>query len=318
MKVIITDCDHENIDIEARVLEQAGIEFKLLQCHTEEDLISMCKGAEIFINQYAPVTDRVMESLPQLRMVVRYGVGVDNVDVAAAARRGVQVCNVPDYGTNEVADQAMAFMFALLRKTILMNSHTKTCGWDYSKAVPLRRLSTLTVGVVGIGRIGRNFARKANAMGCRVIGCDPFYKPSETDGTGFIAAVDFDTLLRESDVISIHCPLDNARDLFGASAFDRMKTGAVLINTARGGIVNEKDLNLALASGKLAGAAMDCMENEPVAPGHPLFRHGNFIVTPHMSWYSEESFQDLKRKAAEEAVRFSMGEAVKYPVNKLK
>lgn len=318
MRVIITDCDHKNIDIEAHVLERAGIEFKLLQCHTEGDLISKCKGAEIFINQYAPVTDKVMESLPELRMVVRYGVGVDNVDVAAATRRGIQVCNVPDYGTNEVADQAMAFMFALLRKTILMNSYTKTRGWDYTKAIPIRRLGSLTVGVVGIGRIGRNFARKARAMGCRVIGCDPFYRPSETDGTDFIAAVDFDTLLRESDVISIHCPLDNARNLFDAAVFDKMKTGAVLINTARGGIINENDLDLALISGKLAGAAMDCMENEPVAPGHPLFRHENFIVTPHMSWYSEEACQDLKRKAAEEAVRFFMSGTVKYPVNKVK
>lgn len=315
MRVIITDCDHKDISVERELFGRAGLDFKLLQCRTEDDLINQCAGAEIFLNQYAPITDRVMAGLPDLKLVVRYGVGVDNVDVASASKRGVQVCNVPDYGVDEVADQAMALMLTLLRKTAAMNAHTKTVAWDYTKAIPIRRLNRLTVGVAGIGRIGRNFARKASAFGCRIIGCDPFYSPRREDGTDFIEAVSFEELLIEADVISVHCPLDTSRNLFGAAAFGKMKKSALLINTARGGIVNERDLDLALEKGEIAGAALDCMENEPVNPGNPLFRHENFIATPHMSWYSEESCIELKRKAAEEAVRFAAGEAVKYPVN---
>lgn len=317
MKVIITDCDHQDIDIETKILEAAAVDFQLLQCHTEDDLIERCAGAEIFINQYAPITDKVMSALPNLKMVVRYGVGVDNVDLAAATKRGVQICNVPDYGTNEVADQAISLMMALLRKTVLMNAYTKTVKWDYSKAIPIRRLSALTVGVVGIGRIGRNFAAKAGALGCSLLAYDPFYVPNQNDGTDFITAVDFDTLLDRSDVISIHCPLEKTRGLFNAAVFQKMKKNAVLINTARGGIVAENDLDLALQNGEIAGAALDCMENEPVSPAHPLFKHDNFIATPHMSWYSVESCEELKRKVAEEAVRFASNEPVRCPVNKL-
>jgi len=257
-----------------------------------------------------------MASLPELKLVVRYGVGVDNVDAASASKHGIQVCNVPDYGVNEVADHAMALMLTLLRRTAVMNAYTKNGAWDYTKAIPIRRLNQLTIGITGLGRIGRNFAAKVRALGCRIIGYDPLLS-ADAAGTDFVSRVGFEDLLQESDVISIHCPLETSRNLFGSSAFAKMKKGAILINTARGGIVNEKDLDGALEKGEIAGAAMDCMEDEPVKRGNPLFRHENFIATPHMAWYSEEACLELKRKAAEEAVRFFRGEAVRYPVNKL-
>lgn len=316
MKVIITDCDHANINIEKEILDKAGLEFVLKQCKTEEDLIEQCKDGNIFINQYAPITRKVMEALPNLKMVVRYGVGVNNVDVKAATDLGVQVCNVPDYGMNEVADQAIAMMMALVRKVVIMNKYTKEVKWDYIHSMPIRRNSTMTVGVVGLGRIGRNFAEKAHHLGFNVIGYDPYYK--ETEETKFIVPSTIDEIIEKSDIISIHCPLDGNRDLFNASAFKRMKNTAYIINVSRGGIINEKALDEALTNGEIAGAALDCVEFEPMMPGSPLFKHENLIVSPHMGWYSEEAASELKRKVAEESVRFAAGEAVHYPVNKLK
>lgn len=315
MNIIITDCDHKDIQIETDVFQKAGIPFRLMQCKSEEDLIKKCAEADIFLNQYAPITRRVMEALPKLKMVVRYGVGINNVDVEAAAELGVQVCNVPDYGTNEVADHALAMMLSLTRKTAFMNNYTKLEAWDYVKAIPIRRMSFLTIGVIGLGRIGRNFAKKAAALGSKIISYDPYYEPNEEDGTDFAEAVELSELLKKADIISIHCPMDGAEDLISYEEFKQMKSSAYLINVARGGIVNEQALDMALEQKLLAGAAFDCMETEPMNPDSKLFRHENFLVTPHMAWYSEEAALELKRKAAEEAVRMTIGEALYYPVN---
>lgn len=315
MQVIITDNDHADIDTERAILEEAGVPFRLEQCVTEDDVIERCADGEVFLNQYAPITRRVVEALPNLKLVVRYGVGVNNVDVEACTEHGVQVENVPDYGMNEVADQAVALMMALLRKVVLMNDVTKTQGWDYTRAVPVRRLSELTAGVIGLGRIGREFAKRAHALGMRVIGYDPYFQPGEE--FSFIEQVELPELMEQSDVISVHCPPEHAMNMFDMDAFKAMKDTAYLINVARGGIVNEADLDTALTEGLIAGAALDCMDNEPVGPDNPLFRHENLIVTPHMAWYSEEAADELNTKVAEEAVRFAAGDPPRYPVNKL-
>lgn len=318
MEIIITDCDHENIDIETEILSAAKIPFKLLQCKTEDDLIAECKGTEILINQYAPITEKVMKALiPELKQVIRYGVGVDNIDVTAATQLGVQICNVPDSGSNEVADHALALTMALQRKIVLMNDYTKNRKWDYTRAIPIRRSNTLTVGIVGIGRIGKAFAKRAQSFGFSVIAYDPIYK-SKLDGEyAFIDIVSIDTLLETSDIISLHCPSDNALGLFNDKAFNKMKNTAYLINTSRGGIIDEEALDRALTEGKIAGAALDVVEKEPMSPEAPLFRHDNFLCTPHMSWYSEEAALELKRKVAEEALRFARGEDCFYPINTL-
>ncbi len=314
MKIIITDCDHQNVDIEKKIIADAGIEMELKQCHTEDDLIEQCQDADAFINQYAPITRRVMEALPKLKFVVRYGVGVNNIDLKAAAELGVQAGNVPDYGMNEVADQAIAFMMCLTRKMVQMNEYTKKTAWDYIPAIPCYRPSTQTVGVVGLGRIGRNFAIKAHAIGYNVIGYDPFYSPRpEID---FVEPVTIEELQRRSDIISIHCPLDGNENLFDKAAFDRMKDGSYIINCARGGIINEDALIEAVESGKIAGAGIDCVVGEPLKPGAKMLSNDKIIVTPHMGWYSEEAASELKRKVAEEAVSFLKGEAIRYPVNK--
>lgn len=316
-KVVITDCDHENINIERDVLNNAGLDFELLQCKTEDDLINNCKGANAFINQYAPITERVLKELPSLKFVVRYGVGVNNVDIEAATKYGVQVCNVPDYGMNEVADQALALMLALTRKVVLMNEYTKAGDWDYSKSIPVFRHGVQTVGVIGLGRIGSAFANRVHALGCRVIGYDVAYNENSKKFPDFVEFVTLEELIKTSDIISIHCPLDNARNLIDEEQLRLMKPTAYLINVSRGGIINEEALNKALTEKWIAGAGIDVVDKEPLAKDSPLFKHKNLLITPHMAWYSEESAKELKRKVAEETVRFAKGEEVHYPINRL-
>ncbi|MBU3182511.1 C-terminal binding protein [Clostridium psychrophilum] len=316
MKVIITDCDHENIDIEKKIFSDAGISCELKNARTEDEIIELCKGAEIFIVQYAKITEKVMEALPELKFVVRYGVGVDTVDVKAATKHGIQIGNVPDYGMNEVADQALALTLAFARKIITMNEYTKIVKWDYSKSIPVHRLSQQTVGIVGIGRIGGNYAKKAAALGFNIIGYDPLFV--QTKDNTYVTPVAFDELIEKSDIISIHCPSDGNKYLFNKEIFKKMKKSAVLINVARGGIVNEKDLDEALKHGEIAGAGLDCMESEPMRSDSEIFKNKNLIVTPHMAWYSEESALELKRKVAEESVRFAKGKPIHYPINNLK
>lgn len=317
MKIIITDCDHASMEQEETVFKKNNLDFTLLQCKTEEDLIAQCKGGEVFANQYAPFTRKVIEALsPEIKHIVRYGVGVNNVDLQAATEFGVQVSNVPDYGMNEVADQALAMMMDLLRKTSLMNAYTKTQKWDYTKSIPVYRIPGKTIGVIGLGRIGKTFVKRLSGFDVNVIGYDE-YLPADAKIEG-VKLVDFKTLVAESDAISIHCPLtEETRDLFDLEVFKQMKDTAYLINVSRGGIVNEADLATALEQKLIAGAALDVVDTEPMNVGSPLFEYENFICTPHMAWYSEESALELKRKVAEEAARFALGETVLYPVNKV-
>lgn len=315
MKVYITDCDHDNINIEKEIFDKAGIELTLKDAISEDDVIEQCKDGDIFIVQYAKISRKVMENCPNLKYIVRYGVGVDTIDVEAATELGVQVGNVPDYGMNEVADHAISLALSFLRKINTMNNFTKNEKWDYTRAIPIHRFSTLTVGVVGLGRIGSNFARKMSALGFNVIGFDP--RREVIRESDYMEIVDFEELLEKSDLISIHCPADNNYDLFDKNAFSKMKKTSFIINTARGGIINEEALECALNNDIIAGACLDCMLNEPVDKSNPLFKHENVIVSPHIAWYSEESAQELKRKVAEESVRFAKGEDIHYPINKL-
>lgn len=316
MKIIITDCDHKDIDIETKVLNNAGLNFELKQCHSEEDVILQCQDADALIVQYAKITKKVMDSLPNLKMIVRYGVGVDTIDIEEATKHNIQVCNVPDYGMNEVADHAIALMMAMTRKIVLMNNYTKQEKWDYTYSIPIHRACNQTVGVIGLGRIGRNFATKAHALGYNIIGYDPYFK--ESDDTKFITIKSLDELISSADIISLHIPAEGNQNLFNKETFKKMKNNAIIINVARGGIINEDDLYDALNSKEIAGAAIDCVCKEPMLPKHKLFTLDNYIATPHMAWYSEEASQELKRKVAEECVNFLKHSFVRYPINHLK
>ena len=316
MNIIISDCDHLSLEIEQTVLTEAGLSFSLQQNKTEDDLIQNIQHANIVLNQYAPFTKRVFANLPNLKQIVRYGVGVNNIDLQAATRYGVQVCNVPDYGIHEVADHALAMMLSLTRKIPFMNTQVKNGKWDYQSSIPIYRHHEQVVGVVGLGRIGGAFAQKVHGLGMRVIAFDPSIQMKGIDESlRFVEMVNFEQLLEQSDIISIHCPAEGAYHMFNALALQQMKKGSYLVNVSRGGIIDEEALYKAIREQQIAGAAIDVSEQEPIAKESPLLQCENVLITPHMAWYSEQAAMELKRKVAEEAVRFAKGEQVHYSVN---
>lgn len=313
--VVVTDCDHTDLDPERAVLDAAGIGLRREQCRTAADVIARCGGAQVLVDQYAPITAEVLDALPTVALVVRYGVGVDTVDVEAATARGVWVANVPDYGTGEVADHTLALALALLRGISVHDRSVRAGRWDYQDARPLRRLSELTFGVVGCGAIGQAVAARAAAFGMRVIGADVL------DGRppGPIERVELAELIATSDVISLHATLDeHSRGLLGEQALAACKPTAVVVNTARGGLIDTAALVAALDAGTVAGAALDVLDPEPpdAATREALTRHPRVLLTPHAAWYSEESFVQLKTEVAREAVRVVRGGPPRSPVNR--
>jgi len=315
-RVVITDCDHDGIAPELRVLENAGIEVHLAQCRTSADVAEAARDADAVITQYAPLDEAALAALPRCRAVVRYGVGVDNVDVQAASRLGVWVANVPDYGTEEVADHALALLLASLRGVPRLDRAVRAGEWDVNAVRPLHRLSTLTVGVLGCGRIGEAFAHKVLGVGLSVLGHDPAGVRAELRDTG-VQEVGLEELLSRSDAVSLHLPLSDAtHHLIDAAALRRMRPTAHLINTSRGAIVDHAALLEALEAGELGGAALDVLEIEPPAAGDELMAHPRVVATPHAAWYSEESYEALKTEAAREAARVLAGEPPRSPVNR--
>jgi D-3-phosphoglycerate dehydrogenase len=293
--VVITDCDHPSVDIEREIFERAGHRVRLEQCRSPEDVIATGRGAAALLSQYAPITDAAMAALPEVLVLGRYGVGLDNIDVPAAQRRGLRVVNVPDYGTEEVANHALALMLSLTRGIVALDRGIHAGSWDFRLGGELRRSSVSQVGVVGLGRIGQAMAKRALALGYRVVATDP--RRPHMDG---VLLIDPDELFATSDIVSIHAWLDEkSRHLVDARKLALMKPGSILINTARGPIVDKAALVDALRSGRLAGAALDVVEGEPIEPGDPLLDFPNVILTPHAAFYSRESIVELKRRVAE-------------------
>lgn len=323
--LIVSDCNHADFLEERTVAEQNGLEFRnlLLLGKQEDEIAAALQGYTAIGNQRLYIGPSLMDKLPDLKCIVRYGVGVDNIDIPAATERGIAVCNVPDYGTQEVASQAFAMFMALTRKLKLIDKSLSTGGWNYKLSIPIRRYTQMTVGVVGYGRIGRMFAGMARAMGCRIAVNDILYPADMTQEARKAAGIEDDvmlmdlpTLLGSCDAVSLHCPLtEDTHYLINKQTLSMMKDGAFLMNCARGGVVCEADLYDALVSGKLAGAGVDTWEKEPTDKDNPLLQLDNFLASPHMAWYSEEASSDLKRKLAEEVVRALNGEALKYQLN---
>jgi D-3-phosphoglycerate dehydrogenase len=274
----------------------------------------VARNADALLVTYAKVTAEMIEQMTRCRIIARFGIGVDNVDIPAATNAGIVVTRVPDYCIDEVSDHTMALLLALVRKIPFANSRTHAGRWEMSAVVPIHRLRGSVLGLVGFGRIPQLVVPKAKAFGLRVISYDPFI-PEETMNQAGVEKVDFSELVRLSDHISIHTPLGpETRHLFNADVFRKMKPTAHLINTARGSIVDEEALAEALYRGLLAGAALDVLSQEPPSRS-PLFGRENVILTPHMSFYSAESLIDLQTRAAEEVVRVLTGQAPRDPVN---
>lgn len=317
-KIIICDCDHQNVEEEKKIFDAAGYPFRWHHCMTQEEVIKQCKGAVVFLNQYVHMDEKIFQAIPTLKCVVRYGVGVDNVNLKDATKYGVQICNVPDYGTNEVADHALALMMSLVRKVYQVNAEIREGIWDYRRAIPVFRNAESTVGIIGLGRIGQAFAQRVRALGCRVIAYDNAFGDPSRSFPDEIEQASLEKVLTESDVISIHCSLNQeTMGLIGAQQLAMMKPSAYLINVARGGIIDEAALDDALTNKIIAGAGLDVVKTERLHSDNCLLRHSNFLVSPHMAWYSEQSAVELNRKAAEEAVRFMRGDPVRCPVNRV-
>jgi D-3-phosphoglycerate dehydrogenase len=312
-RVVITDCDQGSIEEEKDEFAKIGSELILAQVQEERELIRACREADGLLNQYAPLTRRVLENLPNCKVVSRYGVGVDSVDLKAATDLGIIVANVPDYCMDEVADQTVSMLLGLIRKTAFFDQKVKSGQWDFRQGIPIYRTRGKTLGLIGCGKIGLEVAKRISAFGLRVIAFDPYIeKPHEV-----IELKDIDTVLKESDFISIHCPLnDSTRHLIGDEAFKKMEKRPILINTSRGPIIDEKALIQALKEGLISGAGLDVLEKEPPDSQNPLLKMENVILTPHVSFYSVESISELKRRTAKNVADVLTGRWPRSVVNR--
>jgi D-3-phosphoglycerate dehydrogenase len=312
--VAVSDSVFPNLNPAREVLSSIAAQLLLAEASTPQAIMQVARDADALLVTYAKVTAEMIGEMTRCRIIARFGIGVDNVDIAAATSAGIVVTRVPDYCIDEVSDHTMALLLALARKIPFANSRAHAGRWEMPAVVPIHRLRGSVLGLVGFGRIPQFVAPKAKAFGLRVISYDPFVS-EETMKRAGVEKVDFSELVTVSDHISIHTPLvPETHHLFNADVFRRMKPTAHLINTARGSVVDEEALAQALDQGQLAGAALDVLSQEPPSTS-PLFGRDSVILTPHMSFYSAESLLDLQCKAAEEVARVLTGEAPRNPLN---
>lgn len=307
--VLITDRGFPSIELERNVIESAG--FDLLEavpnCKTEDEVIERSGGADVLLVQWAPITRRVLESLPKARGVVRYGIGVDNIDLNAAREFGRVVSNVPAYCLEEVSDHALAMMLSLARRIPHDSHQIAAGGWGIVPFLPIPAFSDLTLGLVGFGSIARKVSQKAKPFRFRQIAFDPLAADAVFAELG-VERIDCNTLLRTADIISLHCPLTpETRGMINATSIALMKPGVLLINTARGPLVNEADLVKALQAGKVVGAGLDVFETEPPRAENPLRSLPNVILTSHAASVSRRSLDLLQIQAAEAARDILLG-----------
>jgi len=301
-RVLFSDYEYPDLDLERKLFEGAGTELVAAQCRTESDVIEAAAGCAGILLQYAPITERVLAALPQLGIVSRIGVGVDTVDTAACARHGVWVANSPDYGIGEVATHALALVLALIRNVVAYNRDIRAGQWHYLSSGKLKRAGEMTLGIVGLGRIGKRMAHVSRNVVRRVLACDPYL--IDGDFPAYVErAADLAGLFAASDVVSVHTPLsDETRGMIDADVLGRMRPGSYIVNTARGAIVDIDDLLAALDSGILAGVGLDVLPVEPIPAESPLLGHPKVILTPHAAFFSVQAEIELRRKAAQNIV----------------
>jgi D-3-phosphoglycerate dehydrogenase len=310
VKIVITDYRFPDVEQERRAVEAAGWTLVAGQAANEEQVTELCRDADGVLNARAPVTKRAIDAMQRCRIIVRYGIGMDTIDVPAATARGIMVANVPDYCLDEVSDHALALLLMFSRQMIPSIALAREDTWPVSKMPPVYRLRGETCGLVGCGKIGSLLAAKVSALGMGVIVHDPYLAAERAQAMG-AQLVSFDDLLARADFISLHAPLtDETRRLFDAAAFAKMKKTAFILNTARGGLIDEAALLAALDAGQIAGAGLDVLESETeVTPARAaLVRHPKVTVTAHTAWLSREARAQLQLRAAEQALACLRGE----------
>ena len=316
-KIAVLGARYGNLDVERRALGRWHAELVEGMGLSEEEIVAVAQGAQIILCGGAPkISASVIRRLPELRAVVRYGIGVDTVDLAECTKRGIYVANVPDYCIEEVATHSLALILSWARKIPIAQANTRAGHWDVAPVKPLQSARDLVVGILGFGRIAQSLCRMARGIGFQVWASDPYVPKGRILKKG-ARPVSLNALVRHSDFISLHLPLSSkTRHIINAEQLKKMKPTAYLVNTARGELIDEKALQAALNRGWLAGAALDVMEKEPPNPDHPLRTMENLILTPHCAWYTERSQKELRKKACAEVIRVLRGGIPKNLVNK--
>jgi D-3-phosphoglycerate dehydrogenase len=312
--IAITDIVFPSLAPAMAALARVDPDIRRAKSASAEDILAVARDADAILVTYAQLPGDLLRALVRCKVIGRFGLGVDNIDVKAAAERGIVVTYVPDYCMQEVSDHAMALILALARKIPFSNALVQAGRWEMPAVAPLRRLAGQVLGLIGFGSIPRALAPKAKAFGLQVIAHDPYVDGGIFAGLG-VEGVSFEDLLARADFISLHAPLLPAtRGLLNAAAFARMKKGAMVVNTARGPLIDEPALVAALDSGRLGGAALDVVASEPLAKDSPLLGRANLILTPHTAFYSVEALDELQRKCAADVARVLSGEPPVYPV----
>lgn len=306
-----------DIEVERAILKQVNAEVIWIDGFDSEHDRALVRNTDALMVALEKVSAELIESMERCRIVCRVGTGIDTIDIAAATQRNIWVTNVPDYSVDEVSSHAIAFLMMHARRLVPLLKVTQEGTWNGNSVRPIARLKGQTLGLVGLGRIGRAVAAKAQGLGLNVIAYDPYLADS-TNSIDGVQLTDFETLLRSADFISLHVPLmEGTTAIINAKALALMKPTAFLINTARGPLIDEDALLLAIREQRIAGAALDVLATEPPASDHPLLHQERVFVTPHMGWYSEAANIDVRVRGAEDVVRVMRGEKPRTPVNQV-
>jgi len=315
-KVVSVDAQRFAPTVEKEILAEAGAELMAVQCRNEEEIIYHTKDADGVFASLTPMTRRVIESWSRMKVIARYGIGVDTIDLQAATDHGVFVTNVPDFCIDEVSDTALSLILTVARKVVAMHLLVRQRVYDRKLATPIYKLRGKTLGLVAFGRIAQAVAQKALAFGFKILAHDP-YVNAENYANIPVEFVGLEDLLRRSDVLSLHTPLTKETyHMIGQPQLQMMKPGALLINTARGAVIDQPALYLALKEGWIAGAGLDVLEKEPPDPSEPLLDLENVVFTPHYASYSEEAYQEVRAKAARQIAQVLRGEIPTCLVNR--
>jgi D-3-phosphoglycerate dehydrogenase / 2-oxoglutarate reductase len=324
LKVVISDYDFGDVEVERNILEPTGIRVVAIQAKSEEELITETRDSDAVINQYARVGAKTIAAMERCKVIARYGVGVDIVDVEAATARNILVTNVRDYCTDEVADHAIGMLLALVRKLSQYDRAAHAGVWRWQAGQPIHRIRGRAMGVVSFGRIGRAIAERGKAFGLRIIVYDP-YVGDEVLAAHGAERVDRDTIIAHSDYLMMQVPMTaETHHFLGEAELRRMKRGAIIINTGRGPTIDNVALARALRDNRIAAAGLDDLEEEPakqrtwVPAGNPLMAFDKVLITPHSAYYSEESIRLAREVAAREVLRVLTGQRPCNPVNKVR
>jgi D-3-phosphoglycerate dehydrogenase len=312
--IAVTDTVFPDLDPARAALAEVDGELEIAEDRTPESILAVAGDADAMLVTYASITAEIIGQLENCKVIGRFGIGTDNIDIAAATAAGIVVTYAPTYCLDEVSDHTMALLLTLARKTAYSNALVHSGRWDMPAVVPIKRLRGLTLGLVGIGNIPQQIVPKAQAFGMNVISSDP-YAPSELFERLGVRSVGFEELLSSSDYISIHAPLTpETEGMFGADAFSKMKSDALLINTARGPLVDADALADALEAGQIGGAALDVLPQEPPPPSSRLIGRDDVILTPHTAFYSEDSLLELQTTVASDVAAVLRGDKPRFPV----